>query len=366
MTQPIRNLRLRSFTASALASTTANNGDVYYDSTAKTLRIFDAATVGGTALARADLANVTNSTVSTKVAASGVLTWNNITGKPQFSTVSTSGQYSDLSGKPTIPSLGSVTVTGTAIDSTDSSAISFTPAVVFNSDITVENDITVRGELRTQSGQRYATETLVNSLISQAPIDYNNLLNLPAAFLGLSDLQMSVGVAINEFSIDPTFADNSTSAVPTESAVRTYIDRRLGFEADGTPLAAEFKIGPEYAFTEDPTFTGVTSLGYQNIQPGGSTQGTATEITANLAHILNSAASGGIILPAGQPYGTRITVRNSAAGARNVYPPIGEEVQGAGSVDAALSQPGLSWREYIKTENPLGSGADLWWVLTPT
>ena len=177
---------------------------------------------------------------------------------------------------------------------------------------------------------------------------------------------MYQGVTVDEFSTDPTFTDNSTSALPTESAVRAYIDRRLGFDSEGVPVSGQNKIGPEYAFTEDPTFTGVTSLGYQNIQPGGSTQGTATEITANLAHILNSAASGGIILPAGQPYGTRITVRNSAAGARNVYPPIVEEVQGAGSVDAALSQPGLSWREYIKTENPLRSGADLWWVLTPT
>jgi hypothetical protein len=226
--KPFRNLRLQAFTAGTLATVTGNSGDLYYDVTAKTLRLFDGAQPGGYALARADLTNVTNSVVSAKVVGSGALSWNNIT------------------GKPTVPSLGAVTVEGTVIDSQDSSAITFTPLVVFNSDISVENDIIARGEIRTAGGDRYATETLVNSLISQSPIDYNNLLNLPAAFLGLSDLQMSVGVAINEFSIDPTFADNSISAVPVEQAIRGYIDRRLGFDSEGAPVSEQNKIGPVF------------------------------------------------------------------------------------------------------------------------
>lgn len=42
---------------------------------------------------------------------------------------------------------GAVTFDGTEIDSSDSSAISFVPAVVMNSDLTVENDLTVRQSL---------------------------------------------------------------------------------------------------------------------------------------------------------------------------------------------------------------------------
>lgn len=116
----------------------------------------------------------------------------------------------------------------------------------------------------------------------------------------------------------------------------------------------------------DLTVSGLGRFSYQNISPAGSTQGTATAITANLVMILNTAPSGGIRLPASQPYGTRILVRNSAAGSRSVYPPTGEEILGAGAVNSAISHAGLSWREYIKTANPLGSGADFWWVLTPT
>ena len=37
--------------------------------------------------------------------------WNNVSGKPSFSTVATSGSYNDLSNKPTIPSVGNGTVT---------------------------------------------------------------------------------------------------------------------------------------------------------------------------------------------------------------------------------------------------------------
>lgn len=37
--------------------------------------------------------------------------WDNVSGKPSFSTVATSGSYNDLSNRPTIPSVGNGTVT---------------------------------------------------------------------------------------------------------------------------------------------------------------------------------------------------------------------------------------------------------------
>lgn len=59
--------------------------------------------------------------------------------------------------------------------------------------------------------------------------------NLPNVFLQ--------GVSISEFSVDPTMEDNSAQAVPTESAVRGYIDRRLGFTHQGTSIAEGSEIG---------------------------------------------------------------------------------------------------------------------------
>ena len=44
-------------------------------------------------------------------------------------------------------SIGSLNIIGNVIDSNDSSGISFTPAVVFESDVTVENELTVRNKV---------------------------------------------------------------------------------------------------------------------------------------------------------------------------------------------------------------------------
>lgn len=41
------------------------------------------------------------------------------------------------------------------------------------------------------------------------------------------------GVVVSEFSSDTSMTDNATDAVPTESAVRGYVDRRLGYDING-------------------------------------------------------------------------------------------------------------------------------------
>lgn len=59
------------------------------------------------------------------------------------------------------------------------------------------------------------------------------------ALSNLDGLGFRRGVPINEFSIDDTLTDNAIDTVPTESAVRGYIDRRLGVTHTGgnTPTA---------------------------------------------------------------------------------------------------------------------------------
>jgi hypothetical protein len=46
--------------------------------------------------------------------------------------------------------------------------------------------------------------------------------------LRLGSLGGQIGVAINEFSADGTLSGNSDSAVPTEKAVKTYVDGQVG------------------------------------------------------------------------------------------------------------------------------------------
>lgn len=47
----------------------------------------------------------------TKVEGGSAVSWNDITGKPTFATVATSGSYNDLSDKPTIPTVNNATLT---------------------------------------------------------------------------------------------------------------------------------------------------------------------------------------------------------------------------------------------------------------
>jgi len=60
-----------------------------------------------------------------------------------------------------------------------------------------------------------------------------------AAAIALSNLDgigFKRGVPISEFSVDSSFSDNATDTVPTENAVRTYLDRRLGVSHNGAPI----------------------------------------------------------------------------------------------------------------------------------
>ena len=68
---PLRQLRLRNFASADLDNILGSRGDIYYDQTTNTLRVFDGATQGGVKLSRADLTNVSNSDFLTKANSAG-------------------------------------------------------------------------------------------------------------------------------------------------------------------------------------------------------------------------------------------------------------------------------------------------------
>lgn len=216
--RPQRSLRLTPISSENLNSITGNSGELFYDSTNQTLRLYSGLLQGGLQLARADLANVTAATVATKVLASAALTWSNVTGKPQFSTVATTGSYTDLTNRPD-QSLWKI--------SADDSTVFTVPA---------DESVSVRGQ---------------GMITTQISNDSTGLQLIVSASRDISadSLAFNSGVTVAEFSTDPTFADNSNSAVPVEQAIRTYIDRRLGFDANGDPVQPVNKIGPKYLTT---------------------------------------------------------------------------------------------------------------------
>jgi len=88
-----------------------SSGEVFFNRDSSSLRVYNGRDRSGFEIARADLANVTNSVFLAKATAAGIsgaggaVDWDDIENKPSFATVATSGSYNDLSDTPTIPDI---------------------------------------------------------------------------------------------------------------------------------------------------------------------------------------------------------------------------------------------------------------------
>ena len=66
------------------------------------------------------------------------------------------------------------------------------------------------------------------------------------ALSNLDGLGFKKGVVVSEFSTDSTMTSNAPEIVPVQSAIRGYIDKRLGLDHGGGPVAQNNLIGPGY------------------------------------------------------------------------------------------------------------------------
>ena len=66
------------------------------------------------------------------------------------------------------------------------------------------------------------------------------------ALSNLDGLGFKRGVTVSEFSTDSTMTNDASDTVPTQSAVRAYIDNRLGLQHSGANTSASSLIGPGF------------------------------------------------------------------------------------------------------------------------
>ena len=66
------------------------------------------------------------------------------------------------------------------------------------------------------------------------------------ALSNLDGLGFKRGVVVSEFSTDSSLTNNAPEIVPVQSAIRGYIDKRLGLDHGGGPVAQSNLIGPGY------------------------------------------------------------------------------------------------------------------------
>ena len=66
------------------------------------------------------------------------------------------------------------------------------------------------------------------------------------ALSNLDGIGFKRGVVVSEFSTDNTMTNNASDTVPVQSAVRGYIDKRLGLDHGGSQVSSTNKIGPGF------------------------------------------------------------------------------------------------------------------------
>ena len=66
------------------------------------------------------------------------------------------------------------------------------------------------------------------------------------ALSNLDGIGFKRGVVVSEFSTDSTMTNNASDTVPVQSAIRAFIDKRLGIDYGGNPVASGDLIGPGF------------------------------------------------------------------------------------------------------------------------
>ena len=194
---PLRSVRLNARPASTLQSFVGTAGEIFYDSTNQTLRVYPGNSAGGKILADRDWVNsaigdiesssLVNGARTVSLSSTGSLTIpgdirseGNINIDINLSDSTLRRWQFGEDGQLTFPDgtnqstawLGAGTPVYTnLIDSLDSSAIIVTPSTIFNSDVTVENDLLVKNiTLMTGGGGSTIKEGLAPNLAGGAII----------------------------------------------------------------------------------------------------------------------------------------------------------------------------------------------------
>ena len=193
------------------------------------------------------------------------LDWNNITSKPVYQVTDLDDtSISNIAGDQILKWNGLSWINSTNEPEWDN--IQTKPTTI------AEFGITDSPEALTDLG---ITDGSANTLLTT---DGSGNFSFVSSLTGVSitsagSIGFASGVTINEFSSDTTLAGNSTTAVPTENAVKTYVDNAVGEQAVGlasrtTVAVATNSIANDVS--ENITFTGFKSYALLSIQTSGA------------------------------------------------------------------------------------------------
>lgn len=235
---PLRSIRLTPNDAEFL-NQRFNNGDLYYDASQKTLVLYDGQIKGGIPFLRADLSNIAGGsggagnidfgaktiTAQAFVGDGSLLTGIPIPPPPDLTSYATKF-YADSAAS---------TAANTAISSAINSGTSGN--LTYYSGTNTLDD--ANGLTWNSTSQRLTSPfgTITDFTATDASITNLTVTGTLNASISITSLGFALGVVVNEFSSDTTLSDDSNQAVPTEHAVKTYVDTEIGaldLSASGT------------------------------------------------------------------------------------------------------------------------------------
>jgi hypothetical protein len=217
-------------------------GEIFLDRLTNSLRIYDGDSNGGTVIAKADLSNVSNASFLSKATAAGIGS-----GGGGSTTVSVGDTVPDAPSNGNLwlntnngrlyvyindgdsdqwiqPAVPTTDLTNYATTSFVNSAIAAIPTSEFQIFVSGD-DSTVRS-----IGSGDIIKFLGNGSVTTEVDENGNITitgSVPSSLIGVQDIQFVRGVAVAEFSSDATLSDAANDTVPTESAVKTYVDTAL-------------------------------------------------------------------------------------------------------------------------------------------
>lgn len=134
-----------------------------------------------------------------------------------------SGDYADLANKPVLFSGSYADLTNKPTIATDVNELTDTDGLLFSgeySDLNNKPDIPSDVNELTDSDQRFFSGS------------YDDLRDIPTFYANLNAISMALGVTVDEFSNDITLGDRSISALPTENAVRQFVENYVENQID--------------------------------------------------------------------------------------------------------------------------------------
>jgi hypothetical protein len=276
----------------------------------------------------------TTTTLPNIITALGKLTWDNLTGKPTFATVATSGSYNDLTNKPTIPSItGLATETYVTtrgyLTSVDYSIITNKPTLV-----TSYNQLTDKPTLVTSYNQltdkpigsvNIGTLTIGTGLSGTS---YNGATAVTIANTGILSITGTAPVSASTTSGATTISMAAASASANGYMTSTYAAKLDGIAAGATNVTNTNQLTNGAGYITGITSANVTTaLGftpYNATNPNGyivassNTSGTHTGAVSTSS----ACATGGLTVTGAITATGEVTAYYSDARLKNKVEPI--------------------------------------------